>query len=108
MGIATVVRKALRLLLWGFDRRLHRARFAAIDEAASITANDPPPVSLLLAVNRFKHFFLVRPTKTPGEVVLLSMTLKATCSNLPQDTGRHLAGCMLLTLQATATDTIHS
>ncbi len=68
MGIATLVRKALRLLLWGFDRRLHRARFAAIDEAASITANDPPPVSLLLAVNRFKQFFLVRPTSTRREL----------------------------------------
>ncbi len=68
MGIATVVRKALRLLLWGFDRRLHRARFASIDEVASITSNAPLPISLLLAVNRFKHFFLVRPTKTRREL----------------------------------------
>src|SRR5216683_3353698 len=68
MGIATLVRKALRLVLWGFDRRLHRARFAAIDEAASITANDPPSVSLLLAMNRFKQFFLVRPTSTRREL----------------------------------------
>src|SRR5712692_4191605 len=68
MGIATLVRKALRLVLWGFDRRLHRARFAAIDEVASITANAPQPTSLLLAVNRFKHFFLVRSTSTRREL----------------------------------------
>ena len=68
MGIATIVRRALRLILWGFDRRLHRARFAAIDEVASITANTPLPMSLLLAVNRFKHFFLVRPTTTRREL----------------------------------------
>ncbi len=68
MGIATIVRKALRLLLWGFDRRLHRARFASIDEVASITTNEPPPISLLLGVNRFKQFYLVRSLETRREL----------------------------------------
>lgn len=68
MGIATIVRKTLRLMLWGFDKRLHRARFAAIDERASITANATEPLSLLLAVNRLKHFFLVRPTEIRREL----------------------------------------
>src|SRR5262249_28343127 len=48
MGFATLIRKTLRLLLWGFDRRLHRARFASIDEKASITSHIPLPNSLLL------------------------------------------------------------
>ncbi len=68
MGIATLVRRTLRLLLWGFDRRLHRARFAAIDEVASITHREPGATSLLFGVNRFKQCFQVAPTKTRREL----------------------------------------
>jgi hypothetical protein len=55
-------------MLWGFDRRLHKARFAAIDEAASIQAKEPPPISLLLGVNFLKQFYVVRPTPTRREL----------------------------------------
>jgi type IV secretion system protein VirD4 len=68
MGTRTLMRKALRLVLWGFDKRLHKARFAAIDGAASIKAKDPPPNSVLLGVNLLKQFYLVRPTPTRREL----------------------------------------
>jgi type IV secretion system protein VirD4 len=68
MGTGTLIRKTLRLLLWGFDRRLHKARFAAIDERAHITAKEPPPISVLLGTNLLKQFYLVRPTPTRREL----------------------------------------
>src|SRR5260370_11964996 len=68
MGTATLIRKALRLLFWGFDRRLHRSRFAAYAEKASITASNPPPVSLLIGANRLKQFYLVQPTQERREL----------------------------------------
>jgi type IV secretion system protein VirD4 len=61
MGIATLIEKILHLLIWGFDRRLHKARFARLDELSGITHRTPDPTSLLIGVNRFKHFLLVRP-----------------------------------------------
>ncbi len=68
MGIATLIERILHLLIWGFDRRLHRARFARLDELTSITSRVPDPTSLLIGVNRLKHFLLVRPTKTRREL----------------------------------------
>ncbi len=68
MGIATLIERVLHLIIWGFDRRLHRARFARLDELTSITSRDPDPTSLLIGVNRLKQFLLVRPNKTRREL----------------------------------------
>src|SRR2546423_5930572 len=68
MGIATLMEKLLHLLVWGFDKRLHRARYARLDELSSITSRNPDPTSLLIGVNRLKQFLLVRPTKTRREL----------------------------------------
>src|SRR2546421_477288 len=68
MGIATLMEKIVHFLIWGFDKRLHRARFARLDELTSILSRTPDPTSLLIGVNRFKHFLLVRPTKTRREL----------------------------------------
>src|SRR5205823_601314 len=68
MGIATLIERIVHFLLWGFDRRLHRARFSRLDELSGITARTPDPVSLLIGVNRLKQFLLVRPTKTRREL----------------------------------------
>ncbi len=68
MATRTLIRKTLRLMLWGFDRRLHTARFAAFDEKAGIKAKTPPPHSLLLGGDLFKQFYLVRPTPTRREL----------------------------------------
>lgn len=68
MGIATLIERVLHLIVWGFDKRLHRARFARLDELTSITQRTPDPTSLLIGVNRLKHFLLVRPTKTRREL----------------------------------------
>src|SRR5713226_7668613 len=68
MGIAMLIERVLYLIIWGFDRRLHRARFARLDELTGITSRTPDPTSLLIGVNRFKQFFLVRPTKTRREL----------------------------------------
>lgn len=57
-----------RLLLWGFDRRLHKARFAAIDEKARLKSSDPPPYSLLLGLDLFKQFYVVRSTPNKREL----------------------------------------
>src|SRR6266581_3977161 len=68
MGIATLIERVLHLLIWGFDRRLHRARFARLDELTGITSRDPDPTSLLIGVNRLKQLLLVRPNKTRREL----------------------------------------
>src|SRR5579864_2427847 len=68
MGIATLIERVLHLIIWGFEKRLHRARFARLDELTSITSHTPAPTSLLIGVNRLKHFLLVRPTKTRREL----------------------------------------
>ncbi len=68
MGIATLIERILHLIIWGFDRRLHRARFARLDELTGITSREPDPTSLLIGVNRFKQFLLVRPNKTRREL----------------------------------------
>ena len=68
MGIATLIEKILHLMIWGFDKRLHRARFARLDELTGITSRTPDPTSLLIGVNRWKHFLLVRPTQTRREL----------------------------------------
>jgi len=68
MGIATLIERVLHLLIWGFDKRLHRARFARLDELTSITSANPDPTSLLIGVNRLKQFLLVRPNKTRREL----------------------------------------
>jgi len=68
MGIATLIERVLHLIIWGFDKRLHRARFARLDELTGITSRTPDPTSLLIGVNRFKQFLLVRPTKTRREL----------------------------------------
>jgi len=54
--------------MWGFDKRLHKARFAAFDEKGSLLASEPPPSSLLLGVNLLKQFYVVRPTPTRREL----------------------------------------
>lgn len=68
MGTATMMRKALRLMLWGFDKRLHRARFATFDEIAALITHAPPAYSLLLGTNLLKHFYIVRSTKQRREL----------------------------------------
>jgi len=68
MGTRTLIRKTLRFLMWGFDKRLHKARFAAFDEKGSLLASEPPPSSLLLGVNLLKQFYVVRPTPTRREL----------------------------------------
>src|SRR5947199_4160400 len=68
MGIATLIERVLHLLIWGFDKRLHRARFARLDELTGIMSRTPDPTSLLIGVNRFKQFLLVRPTQTRREL----------------------------------------
>jgi type IV secretion system protein VirD4 len=68
MGIATLIERILHFFIWGFDRRLHRGRFARLDELTNITSRNPDPTSLLIGVNRLKHFLLVRPTKTRREL----------------------------------------
>jgi len=62
------MRKTLRFLMWGFDKRLHKSRFAAFDEKGAILASVPPPHSLLLGVNLLKQFYVVRPTQTRREL----------------------------------------
>src|SRR6266536_5376753 len=49
------------------DNRLHRARFARIDELASLLYISPPPDGLLLG-RRNGHFVSVRPTKERQEL----------------------------------------
>ncbi len=68
MGIATLIERILHLLIWGFDKRLHRGRFARLDELTSITSANPDPTSLLIGVNHLKKFLLVRPNKTRREL----------------------------------------
>src|SRR5258708_25711957 len=68
MGIATLIERVLHLIIWGFDRRLHRASFATLFELTSITSANPDPTSLLIGVNRLKQFLLVRPNKTRREL----------------------------------------
>src|SRR5438045_5569877 len=68
MGIATLMEKIVHFIIWGFDKRLHRARFARLDELTSIMSRTPDPTSLLIGVNRWKQFLLVRPTKTRREL----------------------------------------
>src|SRR6266571_4912410 len=68
MGIATLIERILHLIVWGFDRRLHRARFARLDELSAITSNVPHSTGLLIGVNRMKHVLQVRPTKTRREL----------------------------------------
>src|SRR6266567_6640611 len=68
MGIATLIERILHFILWGFDHRLHRARFARLDELTSITSKVPHPTSLLIGVNRLKHFLLVKPNTTRREL----------------------------------------
>src|SRR6266702_4360803 len=68
MGIATLIERIMHFILWGFDRRLHRARFARFDELSAITSKVHHPTSLLIGVNRLKHFLQVRPTQTRREL----------------------------------------
>src|SRR2546425_12657693 len=68
MGIGTLIERALHLLVWGFDRRLHKARFARMNELIGITSRDPLTTSLLLGVNRLKQFLCVRPINTRREL----------------------------------------
>ncbi len=68
MGIATLIERVMHLIIWGFDKRLHRARLARFDELTPITSRVPDPTSLLIGVNRLKQFLLVRPTKTRREL----------------------------------------
>src|SRR5713101_420001 len=68
MGIATLIERVLHLIIWGFDRRLHRARFARLDELSSITSGNPDPTGLLIGVNRLKQFLLVRSTPERREL----------------------------------------
>src|SRR6266480_6450676 len=68
MGIATLIEKIVHLLVWGFDKRLHRARFARLDELTSIMSRTPHATGLLIGVNRLKHFLQVIPTKTRREL----------------------------------------
>ncbi len=68
MGIATLIERVLHLIIWGFDKRLHRARLARIDELTGITSHIPDPTSLLIGVNRFKQFLLVQSNKTRREL----------------------------------------
>src|SRR5437867_3718158 len=49
------------------DNRLHRARFARIDELASLLSMVPPPEGLLLG-KRNGHFVTVRPTEMRREL----------------------------------------
>src|SRR5947209_12689533 len=49
------------------DNRLHRARFARIDELAHLVSMTPPPDGLLLG-RRNGHFVTVRPTKERREL----------------------------------------
>src|SRR5690349_15806614 len=49
------------------DNRLHRARFARIDELGSLLSTTPPPDGLLLG-NRNGHFVSVRPTPARREL----------------------------------------
>ena len=49
------------------DHRLHRARFARIDELAHLISMIPPPDGLLLG-RRNGYFVTVRPTKTRREL----------------------------------------
>src|SRR5713226_5412507 len=68
MGIATLIERVLHLIIRGFDKRLHRARLARIDELTGITSHIPDPTSLLIGVNRFKQFLLVQSNKTRREL----------------------------------------
>lgn len=68
MGKATLIRKTLRFLMWGFDKRLHKARFAAFDEKGSILDRSVPPISLLIGSNLVKQFYLVKPTQERREL----------------------------------------
>src|SRR2546421_1765983 len=54
--------------LLGLDTRLHRARFARRHELADLLHHTPLPLSLLIGVNRFRHFFLVRSIATRREL----------------------------------------
>src|SRR5713101_3846287 len=49
------------------DNRLHRARFARIDELGQLLSMTPPPDGLLLG-RRNGHFVSVRPTRARREL----------------------------------------
>src|SRR6266568_9372879 len=49
------------------DNRLHRSRFARIDELTRLVSSSPPPDGLLLG-RRNGHFISVRPTKERREL----------------------------------------
>src|SRR6266516_7806680 len=49
------------------DNRLHRARFARIDELSHLVSSTPPPDGLLLG-RRNGHFVTVRPTAARREL----------------------------------------
>src|SRR5438045_3402699 len=68
MGTATLIRKLFRFLIYGFSHPLHKARFASFDEKWRILTATPPPVSLLLSVNKLKQFYHVRSLSTRREL----------------------------------------
>src|SRR6266516_4339560 len=49
------------------DNRLHRARFARIDELSHLVSSTPPPDGLLLG-RRNGHFVSIRPTRARREL----------------------------------------
>lgn len=69
MGITTLTRRVLRLLFWGFDRRLHQSRFARFDEMGSLLSSSPPANALLLGTMKYlRQFVSVRPRPERREI----------------------------------------
>src|SRR5438874_1532607 len=68
MGTATLIRKIVHFLIYGFYHPLHKARFATFDEKGKILTTNPPAESLLLGINRFKQFYHVRSKPSRREL----------------------------------------
>jgi type IV secretion system protein VirD4 len=60
----------VQVYVLGKQTRLHRARFAGLDELGTLVSHSPTPTSLLLGVRKHPpHYFsLVQPTATHREL----------------------------------------
>src|SRR5437879_5235966 len=67
MGSIVIVNRTIAALVW-HTNGLHTARFAHLHELASLLCSTPDSASLLLGMSHFKHFVLVRATKTRREL----------------------------------------
>lgn len=69
MGIATLIERVLHLMLWGWNKRVHKARFSRLDELSPLLSTQPHTQSLLLGRLKYLHHFVsVQPTPARREL----------------------------------------